>query len=232
VNVGGQVVQIAAGFKHTCALLSTGKVRCWGLGSEGKLGYGNTDDLGEYDVPASAGDVSVGGNVIQITAGTAHTCALLDTGKIRCWGSNIALGYGGTDAIGDNELPSSAGDVPLAERAVQVSAGFTHTCALLASGNVRCWGWGLSGQLGYGNTNDVSNASQAGDVALGGKVIQISATAGPFSPANSGRVCALLSTGRVRCWGNGQFGALGYSNTNTIGDDELPSSAGDVLVAY
>ena len=63
--------------------------------------------------PATAGDVDVGEIVTGLAAGQA-TCALLDTGNLRCWGSNDfgQLGYGNTTFIGDNETPASAGDVP------------------------------------------------------------------------------------------------------------------------
>lgn len=88
-------------------------------------------------------------------AGGITTCALLATGSVRCWGygADGGLGCGNTNNIGDNETPASAGDVPIGDRAVQVSAGSVN-CALLESGNVRCWGFGLFGALGYGNTNN------------------------------------------------------------------------------
>jgi alpha-tubulin suppressor-like RCC1 family protein len=47
VNVGGTVIQIAAGLAHTCALLTNGAVRCWGYGSHGRLGYGNQSSIGD-----------------------------------------------------------------------------------------------------------------------------------------------------------------------------------------
>lgn len=105
---------IAAGDLHTCALLDSGAVRCWGSGENGRLGYGDTNYIGDNELPSTAGDVSVGGTVVQIAAGGLHTCALIDSGAVRCWGSGGrgALGYGNTNTIGDNELPSTAGDVP------------------------------------------------------------------------------------------------------------------------
>ena len=104
---------ITAGSNHTCALLSTGSVRCWGRGDIGILGYGNTNHIGDNETPASAGDVNIGGTVTQINTGGAHTCVLLSTGSVRCWGFNFHgyLGYGNTNIIGDNELPFTAGNV-------------------------------------------------------------------------------------------------------------------------
>ena len=83
VCLGGTCVpdssRLATGDDHTCALLATGAVRCWGHGNDGQLGYGNTNDIGDNEAPASAGNMNVGGNVIQLAAGNSHTCALLAT---------------------------------------------------------------------------------------------------------------------------------------------------------
>jgi alpha-tubulin suppressor-like RCC1 family protein len=227
VNVGGSVVQVACGGGETCALLEGGTVRCWGSSSNGQLGYGNTNSVGVVQTPADAGDVPIGGSVLQISTGGGHTCALMVTGAVRCWGWNSfgQLGYGHTSSIGDNETPASAGDVNLGGKAVQISAGGIHTCALLESGIVRCWGSGSSGQLGYastGNVGDVGVPASAGDVNVGGKVTQV--VAGQYN------TCALLESGSVRCWGSGMYGALGYGNTTNIGDNEVPADAGDVPV--
>jgi alpha-tubulin suppressor-like RCC1 family protein len=91
-------------------------VRCWGFGKFGRLGYGNVDTIGNNETPASVGDIELGGAAIQIAAGGAHTCALLDAGAVRCWGSSRAgqLGLGERSGfIGDDETPAGAGDVPL-----------------------------------------------------------------------------------------------------------------------
>ena len=174
MNVGGTVTQISLGFSHTCALLNTGKVRCWGDGEYGQLGYGNENDIGDDngETPASAGDVNVGGTVTQISLGSYHTCALLNTGNVRCWGwgSLGRLGYGNETDIGDDETPADAGDVNVGGTVVQISAGLYHTCALLNTGKVRCWGEGSFGRLGYGNENDIGDGEDpavAGDVNIG-----------------------------------------------------------------
>ena len=83
-NVLADVTQITAGDDHTCALMDTGEVRCWGWGGIGQLGYGNIDSIGDNETSATAGDVDVGGTVTQIYAGNAHTYAVLDTGNLRC----------------------------------------------------------------------------------------------------------------------------------------------------
>ena len=107
----------------------------------------------------------------------------------------------------------------------QISANEYSTCALLSNGNVRCWGYNPYGQLGYGNTTTIGDnetPASAGNVSLGGTATQV--TVGTY------HVCALLSTGNAMCWGYGGYGSLGYGNTTSIGDDELPSTAGTILL--
>lgn len=216
VDVGGRVRQVAAGIYTSCALLESGNVRCWGDGGYGQLGYAIPSLISGS--PAMLGDIDVGGTVQQIVAGGVHTCALMSTGAVRCWGDVPFTSH--ASMIGDDETPASAPDVEIGGTVEQLAAGRYHTCALLTTGAVRCWGWGDQGQLGYGNTNTIGDdetPASAGDVNVGGLVRQIA--------AGGSHTCALLTNGRVRCWG---ASVLGYGNTDTIGDDETPASAGDV----
>ena len=79
---------ISAGDAHTRAVLDDATVRCWGSGFDGRLGYGDTANVGDVKTPGSAGPVKLGhGRTAKaISAGGAHTCALLDDGSVRCWG--------------------------------------------------------------------------------------------------------------------------------------------------
>jgi alpha-tubulin suppressor-like RCC1 family protein len=180
INMGGlRVVQISAGGTHTCALLEGGKVRCWGRGNEGQLGYATTTFNGDPllgnepgETPGEIADVDVGGTVVQVAAGGEHTCALLDTGKVRCWGEaeRGALGYSNLNDVGNDETPATAGDVNLGATAVKIASGGFHSCALLDTGAVRCWGYNQAGQLGYGHENTIGDTEapvSAGDVPLG-----------------------------------------------------------------
>jgi alpha-tubulin suppressor-like RCC1 family protein len=143
------VIQVATGNWHTCALIVGGRVRCWGRGDTGALGYGNLDTIGDDETPASVGDVEVGGTTVALIGGKPTMCALLDTGTLRCWGSGEAgrLGYGNVDVIGDDETPASVGDVPLGDLVVAATAS-SGTCALLYSGGVKCWGSNYNYTLG------------------------------------------------------------------------------------
>jgi alpha-tubulin suppressor-like RCC1 family protein len=229
VNIGADVRDLAMGWYHTCAITSSRDVRCFGVGRDGLLGYGNTQTIGDDEFPASAGNVPVGGLVSAIGTGTNHTCAVLfESGELFCWGNSERwqLGYATqTTPIGDDETPASVGAVDIGDSVLQVAGGLGHTCVLLGDRGVKCWGSGTLGRLGYGNGDtigDDESPAAAGYVDVGGRVRQI--------VAGSIHTCALLENGRVRCWGAGTFGALGYGNTDTIGDDESPASAGFVDV--
>ncbi|HEX8437802.1 RTX toxin [Archangium sp.] len=222
VEEGRSVKNIVAGGHHTCALLDNGNVRCWGYNGYGQLGYGNTKTIGDAEQPYTAGDVTVGGAVVQLTAGENHTCALLETGNVRCWGYN---GYGqlGYDHAGSVYSPTStspaAGDVNMGGYVLQVAAGKTHTCALLGTGDIKCWGNGANGRLGYGSTSSRLKPSTAVDLD-GSSAYQVT--------AGGSHTCALLSTGAARCWGENGSGQLGYGNKEDIGDTELASAGGDI----
>lgn len=234
VPLGGIATQVAAGFAHSCALLDTGAVRCWGSSEYGQLGYGSTLPIGADPnaTPANAGNVPLGGRAIQIAAGTHHTCAVLDTKGLRCWGHGLfgRLGYGSESDIGElpNDTPATAGDVPVGEPVDEVACSGAHTCGRLA-GAVRCWGLGIDGRLGYGNTNDIGSRSgntpaAIGDVPLGRSALGIA--------AGWAHSCAIVDGGSVRCWGYGSQGQLGYGSTMSMADTPgtVPVVVGDVPV--
>ena len=239
VPLGGKATAITAGASHTCVLLTTGAVRCWGYGGDGRLGYDNPGDVGDGGSDPSirtAGDVPLGGKATAITAGASHTCALLTTGAVRCWGSggDGQLGHDNPGEVGGGGTDPSirtAGDVPLGGRATAITAGGLHTCALLTTGAVRCWGYGGDGQLGLDSPANVGDGGTdesirtAGNVPVGGETTAI--TSGLF------HTCAVLTTGSVRCWGQGGFGQLGHNDTNKVGvggTEPSIGTAGDVPV--
>lgn len=228
VSVGGLVSDVAAGNGMSCALLTSGEVRCWGMCSSGRLGIQScSSNVGDNELPSSTSVVDVGGTVTKISAQSTHVCVLLSTGNVRCWGSNNfgQLGYGHTLSIGGNEAPSTAGDVNLGgATATQVAVGTVHTCALLSTGDVKCWGCGGMGQLGYGNTNMIGDnelPNTVGNVDLGGIAATQIAAGRNFS-------CALLSTQNVICWGEDSTGMTGRGNTFIVGDSEVPATLGSV----
>ncbi|MCK6544899.1 hypothetical protein L6R52_03465 [Myxococcota bacterium] len=227
-----RALQAALGLYHTCVLLTPGVVRCFGEAAEGQLGYGDTTDRGDGIGPAAnAADVPLnlppGVTVTKLVAGAFHTCVLLSNGALRCWGQNTwgQLGYGDRTARGNTLSTVPHVDVPLGgATAEDVGAGSWHTCVRLTGGSVRCWGRGTYGILGVGSTTDQLRADGA-DVAFAGAPSP-TVTSLAVSAAHT---CALLSTGRVRCWGRGLFGVLGYGNEVDRGDTGATAPiAGDV----
>jgi hypothetical protein len=115
-------------------VLARGAVRCWGTGGINSLGYGNTDSIGDDELPASAGDVPLGpGTVVDVATGGSHICARFAGGGVRCWGGGAAgqLGQGTIDTIGDDELPESIGDIALSACTwpVQCTSSAPFACA-------------------------------------------------------------------------------------------------------
>lgn len=229
----GEAVRDLSAMDHTCAVLSSGALRCWGFGGGGVLGYNDTIDRGNGIGPSilASGDVPVGGPVRAVSTGGTHTCALLESGAVRCWGAGGfgRLGYNNTNGVGDGVGVSiiTAGDVPIGAAAKQVVSGNLHNCALLESGAVRCWGSGGSGQLGNNAAANVGDGvglsiSAAGDVPLGEVATALA--------AGQDHTCALLVNGAVRCWGANADGQLGYNSSTNVGDGVGPAivAAGDV----
>lgn len=134
-------------------------------------------------------------NIRQISAGKAHTCALTDTGGVKCWGYNYNGGLGDGSSLQRNQPVDVIG---LDSGVLAVSVGDYHTCALTSQHTVKCWGYGIYGQLGDGSTVDRYIPV---DVVGLSNVIAIAAGAG-----NS---CALIEGGTVKCWGSNIYGALG-----------------------
>ncbi|MCB9709017.1 MAG: hypothetical protein H6714_09545 [Myxococcales bacterium] len=214
-----QMKEVKTGGAHSCARAANGTVWCWGAGASGQLGHGNTNNIGDNDSTSVIDAVPVGDTVIQLALGGDHTCAILSGGAIRCWGRNDygQLGYRDTENRGDSETPS--GTVDIGGQATQITAGLSHTCALLEGGDVRCWGKGSGGRLGYGDSNNIGDnehPSAVSPVSLGGSAV--------FIAAGEEHTCAILNDGLIRCWGTGTDGRLGYGNTKDIGDNEKPSS--------
>jgi alpha-tubulin suppressor-like RCC1 family protein len=125
----------------TCVLSSTGLVSCWG---EAYWGWGDLGRVIEHETPVSMDGVA---QAVAISAVVSQACAVLADGHVRCWGQSEVGGFG--DAS-DLSMTATALEVCNIEQAVSVAVGWYHACALLADGNVACWGSNDKGQLGVG----------------------------------------------------------------------------------
>jgi len=158
-------------------------------------------------------------NPEKFALGDRHACLIMDNGLTRCWGRNqfSQLGIGGED-IGDDETAAERGIS--FSGLIQISAGNSTTCALRDGGTVLCWGRGNQGVTGQGHENSQTFANAT--VRLPESSIQVS-TSGDHS-------CAVSVIGNLYCWGNNEFGQLGYENQEDIGDDEHPDVVGPVNI--
>lgn len=186
--------RLSAGADHTCAVTNTGGLMCWGDNADGQLGDGS---LVSRTRPTDVQGLSSG--VMAVASGAFHTCALLTTGGVKCWGYN---GYG---ALGDGTTTSRMAPVDvvgLPTGVAQISAGLFHTCALTVGGEVMCWGNNLNGQLGDGTTT-----MRATPVLMSGAGLRATGVAagGYHSCATFGDV--------TRCWGANGHGQVGDHTT-------------------
>ena len=201
-------IQILVGFRHTCALTSSGVAFCWGENAHGQLGVG--DSTGPQicgGVPCSIRPVRVAdGHVFrQVRPGGEHTCGLDDQHRYFCWGNNV---FG---QIGDGTRTTRVKPVAVAGglQFVQVSAGGMHTCGVTSAHLAYCWGRNATGQLGDGSTTRrVRPTKVGGGLAFGGV------------SAGTEHSCGVTTTKRAYCWGSNQFSQLG-DGTST--DRHLPT---------
>ncbi len=199
VDVHENVVDVAPGSGFTCILTEQGSVECWGSNQFGYLGDGTQSD--------SLAPVAVRGltfGVKDIEAGSAHVCALREEGTVQCWGFDRLGQLGdGDDPDRDDEDAFSSTPVPVLGidgEVVQISAGANSTCALLADGTVRCWGWSERGQLGNGSTvQSVSTPELATEFGDDNAAVAVGAV----------HSCVLKTNGTVECVGNNRSGQLG-----------------------
>lgn len=190
---------ISAASQHTCALTSAGGVKCWGYNNYGQLGDNSTTTRIS---PVYVDGLSSG--VTAISASIYNTCALTDAGGVKCWG----LGDYGRLGNGSTSNSSTPVNVTgLTSGVVAISTGSNHSCALTSGGAVKCWGYGVDGQLGDGNSTNSSTPVTVSGLTSG--VIAIS--------AGSNHTCAVLSVSgatSVKCWGVNGDGQLGDGSNN------------------
>lgn len=222
---------VGVGGAHTCIRVGADALSCFGADDEGQLG-GST---GPYPAPAKdwsrkapIASFALGrahtcvaykaseepatvlcrgrapaaphdsllnsAGVKELAAGSDHTCALLESGGVRCWGKNDA------GQLGDGTTSDSAQPVNVVELggAVQIAAGFRHTCALLVNGTVACWGDNTHHQLAIGTTDNSTRP----------RIVVGIVGARELSLAGNG-ACVRLDGGYARCWGQNDDAQLG-----------------------
>jgi len=194
VPLASQATAVAAGSWHTCALLASGQVVCWGRNDYGQLGDGSmTDSLR----PVTAANVS---GARAIAAGSHLTCALLATGGVMCWGASDAVGTGDPADPSNYASPTPKAVSGLAD-AIGIAAGGDHACARRQGGAVACWGVNTSGQVGNGGVDTTQ------PVIVPAPVVDLKMVA--MVAAGGAHTCARLDDGSASCWGDNFEGEVG-----------------------
>ena len=191
--------EVAGGKSHTCAVRSGMKatVKCWGSNDSGQLA------ADPATLPLAAAPLTIEGvsGITALAAGDQHTCVLSETGTISCWGANAFGQSQPASAGGIVTVPSPVGPPPLPfplDRARNLTAGESHTCATTGRGDVFCWGDNSVGQL----RNAPYTGEPHGPMWAGLEpAIQLA--------AGARHTCALFGSGQVACWGENVSGQLG-----------------------
>lgn len=224
---------LALGDSQTCVLTKNNKVRCFGNGFYGALGYEDSSSRGFAPNQMGVNLPYVNLGIIKpiaIFSGSfaAHNCVIFENRGVKCWGSNFygQLGYSNKLNYGDKsgQMGDNLPFLDFGENsyASMVALNNDHTCVLLQQTHaIKCWGNNINGQLGYGDNLSrgssllypLKNLIPIDHGAPSG-VIPIYITTGAF------HTCALFSTGGVKCWGNGSNGSLGYEKKADIGSSD------------
>ena len=194
------MTEIAVGFTTTCALIDNGSVSCWGYAGGGQIGDNQTEThraTPTFTVPFQGGK-----RAIAITSGADHKCALLDDGTVSCWGKNYEgqLGDGTTTS---RHVPTQT--LPLDAPAVAISSNFQHTCAILNTGSLTCWGKNDHGQIGTGSNSPnkvlIPTLVNQDNWPSNRTVLDVGTA--------DDHTCAILDDNSVYCWGRNNAGQLG-----------------------
>ncbi len=191
VSVGGisNPISLITGERHSCALQSDGGVKCWGGNSFGMLGSGG---FSRALTPVTVQGLST---ATSLDGGDYHTCAIIVDTTVRCWGLNRIGVLGNVLANLFQAIPI---EVVGLSGVTSISAGASHSCAVIADGTVHCWGDNSNGQIGIESIADSTSPVQVADVSGAVSVV-----------AGGDHTCALLFDGSVKCWGSNNFGQLG-----------------------
>lgn len=239
---------VSEGSGFNCAILESDDVTCWGSSDNGQIGLeggsSSTFDptkvvlLGCENQSSCSATASHRYKAKAIASGLNHTCVHLNNDRVKCWGKNDKgqLGQDHANNIGDesNEMGNSLIFTKLGSstRVKAITASGDHSCAVLSSGSVKCWGKNDKGQLGqnnittYGNvttrtTTDHDTNTSTPDLVSEpmSRLRAVSGFSGVKALSAGGDFnCAVLSGDTVKCWGGNDSGQLGQNNTITYGN--------------
>ncbi len=190
-------VELSVGGYHTCARKADNTVVCWGYNQYGQLGNGTPG--ASVVTPTLVPGLT---NAVELSAGSYHTCARKADNTVVCWGSN-GNGQLGNGTLGDSLVTPTL--IPGLTNAVELSAGYFHTCARKADNTVFCWGYNGYGQVGNGTTSP----SVITPTLVLGLTDTVELSAAGY------HTCTRKADNTVFCWGYNQYGQLGNGTTAT-----------------
>lgn len=227
--IGGHAfTSISAGWQDTCAITTDGAAYCWGIDSYGSLGSGASSGTATF---APTPSLVIGGFAfVRLSSGYLQTCGLTRAGAVVCWGlvatgtPAIMAAYAGRSIAGMNVGGSGAYDPCFMETSgatyckvsrdslatdlafTATSISLSHSCALTRDGRAYCWGSNDEGQLGKGDSTDVTCGGipcHDGPFAVTGGLTFLSISVGQQHS------CGVTTAHDVYCWGEGTYGQLG-----------------------
>ena len=192
-------VSISSGGYHTCVLLDDGSVVCWGYNGWGGLGTGSYTDM---FVPTFVNSLGSGSSTTatSIDGGYGHTCAITNVGAL-CWGKADSGQLGDGQAQYNRATPQTVGSFGTGVSALNITAGWQHTCASLSNGNISCWGGEELGVLGPTTPSSTSVPGPQFNLSTNGTILNLT--------SYNAHTCALTSNNESWCWGLGSSGQLG-----------------------
>jgi alpha-tubulin suppressor-like RCC1 family protein len=200
------VVALATGQGFSCAQLADGRVSCWGTNGYGELATGVVTVANTADAQTTSLS-----NVVALSAGWNHACAVISDGSVSCWGRNNVGQIADGNSLASSPTPKIVAGL---SGVAAISSGQASNCALVSSdGSLRCWGDNLYSQLG---TSSSGRASSATPIAINGFANVASVGMGSWHS------CALQNDGAVQCWGSNGSGRLGSGNPSNAAEQATP----------
>ncbi|GAA3910050.1 RCC1 domain-containing protein [Actinoplanes auranticolor] len=212
-----KAVAVDAGKAHTCAIDVRGAAHCWGDDSAGQLGDGARTDR---DAPVAVTGPA-GRNLVEITTGAQHTCAVDDEGGAWCWGDG-SHGQLGVPGLRGSAVPVRVGaGSGMRGPVVDIAAGSDTTCAVTAAGAAYCWGSDAYGQLGTDGRGDRDEPVAVGaDGPMRGRIREVT--------VGGTQACALTVEGRASCWGTRALGSGTRKAKPEPVDVDLAAALGEI----
>ncbi|MEK7692434.1 MAG: hypothetical protein AAB425_15570, partial [Bdellovibrionota bacterium] len=215
-GLGANVTKVASGPTAACAVVG-GAVKCWGENGDGQLGgnyistatsfLSTSPALGYLEAHSTAvsAPVSVSGiseGATSVAVGLSSSCAILNTGALKCWGSQAGGLLGDNTIAGTSPVPVQVSG--LSSGVAGVGVGFRNACAISNTGALTCWGNNGNGQIGDNTLTLRRVPTQVSGLTSGVSAVALSGAVGS--------VCAIVS-GAVKCWGYNDYGTIGDNTT-------------------